>query len=423
MGIVLLTGLLVRGVVLRVLPPNAISYDLKAWADVAGLLATGHNPYNLRPYLSWPPAWMQIVFFLDLLARGLALPLTLVIRVFLIFTHGLGVLLAGRLIRRIAPVSVLWPLLVGWSVNPIAILLVCQHGNFDGLVAICILMVLLCLIEFIERRDPASWLWACCWLGMGVVLKTIPVALAPLLSTGRWLSRRALALGVVLVAGPALYGVSIIYALGPGQVQARVLGYRGLPGFRDLRPPGDRRQASVDPRQRISFVLALVSWMVWLAGRVRARASPRACVFAAAGILAAIPALGPAYGTQYIAWSLPLLLVLWAIGDRRTRGVLLTFGTVAVLTHVVDYALMSSHGAFLLAATDDPMVLRLSNLLATRGRHARAAASLCRVSGPRRSPDWSDPTGARFRTRHDATLTRGRRALSTTTGSSVGSHR
>jgi hypothetical protein len=106
--------------------------------------------------------------------------------------------------------------------------------------------------------------------------------------------------------------------------------------------------------------------MAWLAVRVRERVSPRGCVFAAAGLLAAIPALGPGYGAQYLAWSLPLLLVLWAIGDRRTRVVLLTFGAVALLTYVVDYALMSSHGAFLLAATDDPTVLRLSNLLATR---------------------------------------------------------
>lgn len=366
MGIVLLAGLLVRGVVLLVLPPDAISYDLRAWAEVAGFLANGQNPYNLQPYLSWPPAWMQIVFFLDQVAGWLALPLTLVIRVFLILADGLGVLLAGRLIRRIAPVSVLWPLLLGWSLNPIPILLVCQHGNFDGLVAICVLAALLCSIEFIERRDPASWLWACCWLGLGVVLKTIPIVLAPLLSAGRGLSRRALALGVVLVVAPALYGMSVIYSLGPAQVRAHVLGYRGLSGWFGisglLTIAGKQAWVSA---YRVLFALALVAGMVWLAARVRQRVSPRACVFAAAAMLVAIPALGPGYGAQYLAWALPLLLVLWAIGDRRTRGVLLGFGMVAVLTYLVDYALMSSHGAFLLAATDDPTVLRLSSRLAT----------------------------------------------------------
>jgi len=178
-GIVLLTGLAVRAIVLWALPKTAISYDLNAWRDVAGLLATGQNPYNIRPYLSWAPAWMQIVFFLDVLARGLALPLTVVIRIFLILADAVGVLLAGRLIRRIAPVHVLWPLLVGWSLNPVPILLVCEHGNFDGLVAVCILAMLLGLTSFIESRDPDVWLWACFWLGAGVVLKTIPIVLAP----------------------------------------------------------------------------------------------------------------------------------------------------------------------------------------------------------------------------------------------------
>ena len=366
LGVVLLVGLFVRGVVLVLLPANAISHDLKAWAEVAGFLAAGQNPYNLQPYLSWPPAWMQIVFFLDQVALRLDVPLTIVIRVFLILVDGVTVVLAARLIRRIAPVPVLGPLLVGWSLNPIAILLVCQHGNFDGLVAICILAALLCLVDLLADRDAASWLWACAWLGTGVLLKTIPIALTPLLAAGRRLSRRALALGAALVVGPALYGVSVIYALGPGPVRAHVLGYRSLPGWFGI--SGLLSIAGAQdwmPFYRILFTVALGAYMVWLAVRLRRQASPRACVFAAAGILIAIPALGPGYGAQYLAWSLPLLLVLWAVSDRGTRGVLLGFGLVAVATYLCDYALMPSHGAFLLAVNGAPAVLRVSERVAT----------------------------------------------------------
>ena len=49
MGIVLLTGLFARSLVLLVLPRDAISYDLRAWSEVARILATGQNPYNLQP--------------------------------------------------------------------------------------------------------------------------------------------------------------------------------------------------------------------------------------------------------------------------------------------------------------------------------------------------------------------------------------
>jgi hypothetical protein len=367
MTIILLAGLSLRVAVLLVLPSSAISYDLKAWLEVAGFLAAGQNPYNLQPYLSWPPVWMQFVFLLDHLARQLGLPLSLVLRLFLIVADGAGVVLTGRLIRRLTPASMVWPLLLGWSLNPIAILLVCQHGNFDGLVAICVLALLLCLIEFLEHGKSVSWLWACGWLGVGVALKTVPMVLASLFGGGRRLPRRTLALGVALATGPALYGLSIIYVLGPGQVRAHVLGYRSIAGWFGI--SGLLKMSGEDawlPVYRALFALALVCASALFASLLRHRLSPRGTVFVAAGLLAAVPALGPGYGAQYIAWFLPLLLVLWTIGDPPTRRVLLVFGLVAVPTYLLDYALVPSHGAFLLSATNHPTVQRLSASLATQ---------------------------------------------------------
>jgi hypothetical protein len=367
MAIVVVTGLLARAIVLWVLPAAAVSVDLRAWESIAGALASGQNPYNLPPHwLRWPPSWMQILFGLDHVARFFHWPVTVTIRLFLILVDALGVLLAGRLIRRLEPVSVLGPLLIGWSLNPVAILLVCQHANFDGLVAVCILLSLLALVDFVEDADPVSWLSACGWLGLGVLVKTIPIALTPLMATGRRLSRRALVLGGVLVAAPALYGVSVIYALGPEWVPSHVLAYRGMPGWfgaTGLLVLAGRSDWL--PAYGALFTLAFCASMAWLALRASRGLTPRACVFAAATTLTAIPAIGPGYGAQYLTWSLFLLLTLWAIGDRRIRAVLLLFGVVVVATDLVDYGLMASHGAFLLHATSDPLVARLSEKLAT----------------------------------------------------------
>jgi hypothetical protein len=367
MAIVVVTGLVARAIVLRLLPSAAVSVDLRAWEAIADVLSSGQNPYNIPPHwLRWPPAWMQVIFGLDHVARFFHWPVTVTIRLFLILVDALGVLLAGRLIRRLGSVSVLAPLLIGWSLNPVSILLVCQHANFDALVAICILLMLLALLEFLEDGEPVSWLWACGWLGMGVLVKTVPVALTPLLATGRRLSRRALVLGGVLVAWPAAYGVSVVYALGPQWVPSHVLAYLGMPGWfgaTGLLVLAGRSEWI--PAYRTLFTLVFLAGMIWLAVRASRGLTPRACVFAAATTLTVIPALGPGYGAQYITWSLFLLLALWAIGDRRTRAALAVFGVVVVATDLVDYGLMASHGAFLLHASSDPVVARLSEKLGT----------------------------------------------------------
>ena len=367
MAIVVVTGLLVRAVVLRALPAEAMSIDLRAWETIAGILASGQNPYNTAPHwLRWPPSWMQVIFGLDHLARAFGVPLTTAIRLFLILADALGVLLSGRLIRRLAPVSVLGPLLVGWSLNPIAILLVCQHGNFDGLVAVCVLLTLLALVDFLEDADPVSWLRACGWLGIGVLVKTIPITLAPLLATGSRLSRRTHALGGALVVGPALYGVSVVFVLGPWWVRSRVLGYQGMPGWFGITGLLELAgRADWIPAYRTVFTLAFLAGAAWLAVRASRGLTPRACVFAAATTLTVIPGLGPGYGAQYLAWSLFLLLALWVVGDRRTRAVLLLFGAVALVTDLADYGLMASHGAFLLHASSNASVAHLSAMLAT----------------------------------------------------------
>jgi hypothetical protein len=363
---VLLVGLVVRVAFVVLLPRDATAFDLQAWTEVADVMAAGQNPYSVKPFLLWPPAWMQILFLLDQAAHHLDVPLTVVIRAFLILADGVVVLLTSALIRQIAPMSVLLLLLVGWSLNPVSIVLVGQHGNFDSLVAICIMMALLSLTQFAKRRDPVPWLWACGWLGFGVLLKTIPLVLAPLLSSGRRATRAALALGGTLLIGPAAYGLSILFVLGPEQVRTRILGYRsrsgwfGVSGLLTLAGKQDWL-----PVYSALFVLAMLVGMVLLVARMRRGLSPRGCLFAAGALLAAIPALGPGYGSQYIAWFLPVLLVLYATGEKRTRMVLLGFGLVVLATYGLEYAVVPSHGAFLLAVTEHPFVLRVSRRLAT----------------------------------------------------------
>jgi hypothetical protein len=93
--------------------------------------------------------------------------------------------------------------------------------------------------------------------------------------------------------------------------------------------------------------------------------SPTLCLLAAAMLLAAIPALGPGYGSQYIGWFWPLLLTIVVVCSGRTRAIVLTFVVVAALTYVIEYAVIPSHGAFLVSSSNDERVLRLSETALT----------------------------------------------------------
>lgn len=363
----LIVGLVARVLLILLLPKTSISTDLRAWVYVASDLELGRNPYVTTGYLSWPPAWIQVVSFLARTARHFGWPLDFVIRAFLIAVDGACLLLVGALIRRlVGPARVLPTLLFGWSLNPVPLLLVCQHGNFDGLIAFCVLAALWFLARFHDSQDAVDWLWADAFLGVGIVLKTIPLVLAPLLVTGRHLRRLTILLGLTLVLAPAIYGFSVIYTLTPWAVGVNVIGYRSIPGWFGVSGllALNGQMNWVRP-YTVLFVGCLAAGSLMIAVRLWRHWSPTLCLVAAAMLLAAIPALGPGYGSQYIGWFWPLLLTIVVVCSGRTRAIILAFAVVAALTYVIEYAVIPSHGAFLVSSSNDERVLRLSETALT----------------------------------------------------------
>ena len=240
LGLVTVVSLFARLAFLRFKDPDAISYDLRAWSDVARRLAAGENPYVSTDFLNWPPVWMQLIFGLDRIAKAVGISTVLAIQLFLIAVE-VGVIVATYDLLLAVGCShrkVRWILLIGIALNPICILLVCQHGNFDVLVGLLVLLFLSAIIRWNRSGPIEDWLLACFWLGLGTAVKVVPIVLAPLLLVGiRRLSRTARFLGAVAISGPAAYGVSVIYVLSPAAIREKVIGYRSLPwrfGFTHL---------------------------------------------------------------------------------------------------------------------------------------------------------------------------------------------
>jgi hypothetical protein len=319
---------------------------------------------------------MQVVFGLTRLGSSVGLPLFRSVQVFLIASEVALLLAADRLLELFQVSKRRWLLLFGIAWNPICILLVCQHGNFDVLVALSILLFWIWLFRFHRDGEWPTWQMAALWLGLGVTLKTAPAILSPILCAGaRRLPATARAIGAVLVFGPALYGLSILLALGPSQISHHVFAYRSVSGWFGVTGVFHllRRDDWIGP-YAIVFSTALGIAATLLAARLWRAAHPtsRELLLWSILLLMSIPFLGSGYGPQYLYWFWPLLIVAAATGGRALQWSTGLFAAVACATYSGEYAVMESLGAFLVWKSSSPGLAFLS--IALRSNRAAALA-------------------------------------------------
>lgn len=371
---VLLT-LLARAAYLVVLPASSLSHDLYAWQQVAQVLVGGQNPYAETHLINYPPLWLQCIFVLvrvTMWTGGDGETFLVLVRVLLIACECVCVVLVLMIsYRRFQSGTALKWVVVGIALNPVCILLSVQHGNFDVIVGVWVLLFVLCLMDFCAAGETESWLFACLCLGLAILTKTVPFVLLPLLfyRSGR-LSRKAKALGGVLALGPVTLGMSVIFALAPAGVSRNVLAYRSIPGFFGITGLVEMiglSQVNV-VYGRLFPILLLVGLVA--AGRAFARLrvvlDDQFVILACVLLLLAVPLFGPGYSPQYIYWFLPLLLLLASPDDSRWRPLVRALLLVALATYLVEYALFLSHGAFLIRACGMVGLRPLADALGSR---------------------------------------------------------
>ncbi|MEK7390350.1 MAG: hypothetical protein AAB036_11720 [Elusimicrobiota bacterium] len=352
--VLIAAALLGRSLFLAFAPTLAVSVDLRHWLDVGLILKAGGNPYVSTPYLNWPPLWMGILWTLLKVNAWTHIPFFRLIQFFLILTDCLVIALLSRgLKRRFPSVAVELPICVGLALNPASIFLACQHSNFDALVGLFVLLFCFYLSDFERNHAHTDWYKACLFLGLGILTKTVPLILVPLLLPGlkRLDLRRRLA-GLLLALGPATLGVGILYVRNPVEIAANVLSYRSQSGWFGL----TGLLGPLAPLYQAASPLVLAGAAAW-AG-LRALKGPQRTediLLTAALLLVCVPALGPGYAPQYIGWFLPLLIALYVVDKTRSWRLLLGgLGAIIAATYSYEYALCDSHGAFLLHMVTDP---------------------------------------------------------------------
>jgi hypothetical protein len=317
------------------------------------ILHHGGNPYRDTTLLGWPPLWMIVLYCLDQASQFLNLSLSVLIRLFLMAVECGLVLVLFHILRQIghgadAP---RW-LLIGIALNPVCILQVCQHGNFDVLVALWIAAALSALLAFWRTGRESDWLLACLFLGMGGLTKTVPLLLLPLCLIGfRRIEPAARTIGACLALGPAALGMAVLFVLTPDAVWQHVITYHALPGWFGLTGlivhfAGSDALAAYVRIFQIAMV-ALVAAISWRALR-RQPANGFETVFTAAALILMLYVFGTGYGPQYVYWAVPLLLICYA--DPAMRPWLRLTYAVGAATYIAEYAFVPNLGHFLTAS-------------------------------------------------------------------------
>ena len=332
---------------------ESISQDGLHAAAVAGVLRRGGNPYVETAWLNWPPFWMQILFALDRTALWSGLPFIALLQGFLLASETLLIAALGFFLRDALGVERPLPLLLaGISLNPAAIISITLAGHFDVLVGLAALLTLIGVCRFSRSGEVLDWLLASAALGAGILAKTVPFVLSPLLLFGvRRIDWRGRLLGLLLVLGPAALGLSVIYVLSPEDVGSKVIGYLSVAGWFGV--TGIMHLLGWDWFSRRiypgMFFLALLALMMAGARSLQQRREIRPrelTLWAAAPLLLSI-SLGPGYGAQYHYWVLPLAAAMFASAERPfLRGCIAAYWAVAALTLFFQYGADTALGGF-----------------------------------------------------------------------------
>jgi hypothetical protein len=388
---------------------DAHSLDVDYWRAALAALDEHRNPYETG-VLNWAPLWLVVIAAVDWVAGFLGVAFWTALRVYLVLVESAVIvtLFATLLSYGAERAAVRRALLVGIALNPVAIILVCQHGNSDVQVGLLVTLAVASLAAHRRSRDVAAWLGACLFLGLGVLAKTVPLVLAALLAPGaRRASAAERALGAALFLGPAALGVAVILVLAPAAVWDNVITYHSTRGFfglggmvrelaaLDVRFAGvtlvvaavlggvaiaarARRPLGVADTVLLAEI-ALVAGVVWLVeaadrfSLLDARAHyagvftlalavaafaafvllwrgepltlARLFLFSAVGLMIVV-AFGPGYGPQYAYWFLPSLVATYVLLDDSWRRLLRVAWLVAALTYVVEYAIVDYLGAW-----------------------------------------------------------------------------
>jgi Gpi18-like mannosyltransferase len=307
-------GLLLIGFTLR-LVAALFTYgteDVAGWGIVGEALLRGQNPYQHTRFLRWPSLWMIIIFAIEHLSLSFHLDFAALIKIPPIIADvALPVVIYYYFIRKRREVSKGQLYAVLYAINPISILIVAVHGQFDSVPALFLLLSL----YFIEGHDKETDIFfAAIFLGLAAFAKSWPLLLMPLLIAHiPNLKAKAAFLAVCLL--PFLVSVGTLYVLTPADVFHKVARYAGIPGwwgftsfYSVVQHPATRLISDIYSSFGSYLLLLALAGMSIYYYKLRHSRSLSPLEAMVGGILL-IYVMASGYGTQYMIWIVPFVTI------------------------------------------------------------------------------------------------------------------
>jgi len=346
--------LAVRLAFLAIKPVPAVSVDVSAWYQVATELRQGRNPYVTTEILVHPPFGLQVAWAVDRIANLTGWQFPTAYFLFLVpFELSLVVLCYVILRDWQSPKAAKWIVLGGVTAQPALLFQACQHGNIDLFVGLFCVLGCAGFMAFLRSNDRWQYASACVWIGLGILVKIVPVMLAPLAFTA-WRRSWRLALGGgVLLCAPLVAGLLGLAATSPWFTLERIAQYRSYSGYFGISGLLQQWQLAVDcgieaglrkafPILAIEAVLFAL-WITWRQSN-HAGGDHRWVYLLALSLILFVVTLGPGYAPQYVYWWWPLLVIASTLFGRAFMIWSVLLWLVAAVTFTVEYGFFRSHG-------------------------------------------------------------------------------
>lgn len=319
--------LLVLALAIRFVPAYLVygSNDVGAWRLVIRQFDMGNNPY-LTKKLNWPPLWPTLLLYTGRMQTVYKLPDYFAVKVVpILIDASIAIALYVWFVQRGGDPKSAFRRALWYALNPVAIFTCAFHGQFDCLPA---LFSLLAVMALERARTTSSALQSSFWLNLGIMSRTWPVVLLPiLLGHVRPLSRKLLYVAVALV--PTVVSLYILYVQAPAAIMDNVIRYQGNNsnwGF-DAVSLFLPQHIGVTMRRLMLYVL-YAAWigLYIVAWRKRMPLTPTAIL----GVLTYY-VFSPSVGPQHLEWIVPFAVFA---DFRRMRLYTLVAGTAIAVMYV-----------------------------------------------------------------------------------------